>query len=128
MLSEDKPTLVENLIIELEKNNINYWYDEAEILWGDSLFDKISEGISTSKYVIVILSKNFIKKRWPQKEMKSAFNIEIEKNEVKVLPVIFGSNADKKIILEKFPLLIDKSYIHQQSPLSKYSVNPFNAQ
>ncbi len=69
--SEDKSDVVEPLVISLEKAGITYWYDEAEIKWGDSITEKVNEGLKISRYVIVVLSESFIQKNWPQRELNS---------------------------------------------------------
>ena len=74
----------------MKKNGISYWLDKAQINWGDSLTDKVNEGLADSKYVIVVLSNNFLAKRWPQRELNSVLNIEASTGEVKILPLIIG--------------------------------------
>lgn len=108
--SEDKEIVVRPLAETLEKENISYWLDEAEIKWGDSITQKVSEGLSISKYVIVIISQAFISKNWPQKELYSALNLEITSGNVKVLPLLHGNPIEKQTILNKIPLLNDKLY------------------
>lgn len=65
--SEDKQSVVRPLLNVLDKEKISYWYDEAEIKWGDSIPTKINEGLRISRYVIVVLSNAFLSKNWPQK-------------------------------------------------------------
>lgn len=106
--SEDKEKIVRNLVLEFDKASISYWYDEAEIKWGDSILEKVNSGLGKSKYIIIILSDNFISKKWPQKELNAALNMEASSGVIKVLPVIVGT---KDNIFQKFPLLHDKSFI-----------------
>ena len=60
--SEDKVDVVRPVVRTLEKENITYWVDEGEILWADSITQKVNEGLRISRYVIVILSKSFLEK------------------------------------------------------------------
>ena len=53
--SKDKP-FVRSLARYLEKAGIKVWVDEAEINVGDSLIQKISNGIENMRYLGVILS------------------------------------------------------------------------
>lgn len=114
--SEDKPDVVMPIVNALESQGISYWLDQAEINWGDSLIEKINEGLANSRYVIVVLSDSFLSKRWPQKELSSVLNIEASTGEIKVLPLIVG-NA--KEIIDNFTLLNDKIYIHWDGDPSK---------
>lgn len=69
--SEDKESVARPLTEELVRSGFSVWFDEYEILIGDSLRQKIDEGLANSKYGIVILSKNFISrtKTWPAREL-----------------------------------------------------------
>ena len=98
--SEDKINIIRPLIEAFDKNIISYWFDEAEIKWGDSLTGKVNKGLIISRYVLVVLSSNFILKPWPEKEFNAALNMEISSGEVKVLPLLVGSEKEKKEILE----------------------------
>ena len=109
--SEDKLEVVIPLVKGLDDAGITYWYDQAEIKWGDSITDKVNDGLKISKYVIVILSEAFISKNWPQRELNAALNVEASSGDVRVLPLLFGPERVKNLIIEKYPLLNDKAYI-----------------
>ena len=60
--SEDKDGVVRPLAIALKEKGISVWYDEFELKIGDSLRRKIDQGLSKSKFGIVVISRSFIKK------------------------------------------------------------------
>lgn len=105
--SADKQAYVEPLIQELERWGISYWLSEEEILWGDSIYRYISDGLNISRYVIVFLSESFIGRRWPESELENALAAEDASGEVRVLVILIG-NPD--VIFERFPLLRRKLY------------------
>jgi hypothetical protein len=109
--SEDKKEIVSPIVEALIHADISVWYDEAEIKWGDSITQKVNEGLKISRFVIVVLSPSFAKKNWPQKELNAALNIEVSTGELKVLPLLVGSEEEKKEILGRYPLLNDKRYL-----------------
>jgi len=109
--TEDKPTIIAQLLPELDKKGITYWYDNAEIKWGDSIVRKINEGIRISKYVLVVVSDSFIKKNWPQVEFESAMSIEANSGEIKVLPLMVGDQSQIKALVSKYPILASKLYV-----------------
>lgn len=109
--SEDKQAVVRPLADELLQNNISAWVDEAEIGWGDSITQKVNEGLAISRYVIVVLSKWFIDKNWPERELNASLNREASSGEVIVLPLVVGDYQLKSRILQKYPLLNDKRYL-----------------
>lgn len=109
--SEDKSTVVESLVDALDKAGISYWYSEAELKWGDSITKKVNAGFKISRYVIVILSRAFMSKNWPERELNAAMNIEASSGEVRVLPLIIGEKSDEEEILSNYPILNDKFFL-----------------
>ena len=109
--SEDKKEIVGPIVEAFTQAGISAWYDEAEIKWGDSITQKVNEGLKKSRFVVVVLSPSFLIKNWPQRELNAALNIEASTGEVKVLPLLVGSEEDKKEILRRYPLLNDKKYL-----------------
>jgi TIR domain len=113
--SEDRASVVKPLLKALDEADISYWYAEAEIMWGDSIVDKVNEGLRISRYVIVILSESFISKPWPERELNSVLNIEASTGEVRVLPLLVGSAETRKTLLARYPLLNDKLFVSWDS-------------
>lgn len=109
--SEDKSDVVRPLVLSFEQAGISYWYDEAEIKWGDSITQKVNEGLRISRYVIVVLSESFMRKKWPQRELNSALNIEASSGDVRVLPLLAGTDEIIKYIISTYPIINDKSYL-----------------
>lgn len=64
------------------------WLDEAEIKLGDSLVEKIREGIDSVDYVVALLSDRSVASEWVSKELDIAMNQEIAGRRVKVLPIL----------------------------------------
>jgi hypothetical protein len=106
--SADKRDFVEPVIGELQKRGITYWFDKAEVKWGDRISNRIDAGLRISRFVIIFLSENFIGHPWPEAELSSALSRENEKGEIVVLPLILGS---KNVVLEKYQLLRGKRYL-----------------
>ncbi len=109
--SEDKAEVITPLVKALHDAGITYWYDQAEIKWGDSITQKVNDGLKISRYVVVILSEAFLSKNWPQRELNSALNVEASAGDVRVLPLLLGPERVKNLIIRKYPLLSDKAYI-----------------
>ena len=100
--SIDKP-FARRLGNDLRQFGAKVWIDEAEIRIGDSLIDKISEGLKETEFVIVLLSKVSSNSEWVKKEVNIALNKEIHGKKVTVLPCLI---EDCEIPL----FLIDKKY------------------
>ena len=109
--SGDKEHVIEPLVHALDGEGVSYWYDKAEIAWGDSLTNKVNQGLKISRYVLVVLTKEFINKRWTRRELDSALNIEVNSGAVKILPLLCGTTAERQEIINELPLLNDKYYV-----------------
>ena len=83
---EDKEDFVIPFVSELKKRNVKVWYDNDEIKWGDSLRAKIDSGLMHSRFGIVVISRNFIKKGWTNHELDGLFNIEMTHGKT-ILPI-----------------------------------------
>lgn len=103
--SEDKDEVARPLTQLLYLRNYTVWYDEFTLKIGDSLTECIDRGLANSRYGIVILSDNFFKKRWPQRELQGLVSKDIQYGNV-ILPI--WHKIDKKTILEFSPPLADK--------------------
>lgn len=113
--SEDKAKVLRPLVSALKAAGITFWYDEAEIRWGDSIVEKVNEGLRISRYVLVVLSPAFVEKHWPQRELNAVLNIEASTSEVRVLPLLVGSPEQLKGLLVNYPILNDKAFKRWES-------------
>lgn len=103
--SEDKETFVRGLAEALSKEGLKVWYDEFSLSLGDSLRRKIDQGLSNSRYGVVVLSHNFFKKDWPQKELDGLVAKERNFDKV-ILPIWHGVTREQ---VESFsPILADR--------------------
>jgi hypothetical protein len=85
--SADKDDFVRPLAAELGKT-LEVWFDEMTLTVGDSLRQKIDEGLANSRYGIVVLSKKFFERNWPQAELDGLVSREMAGTHTKViLPV-----------------------------------------
>lgn len=100
--SEDGP-FVDALIEALDRRALHAWYDKREIIVGDSIVDKINEGLSEARYLVVVLSPRSVKKPWVKRELNATLMRQLSSAEIGVLPVLL---EDCKIP----PLLTDIKY------------------
>jgi len=103
--SEDKDSFVRPLAAALVRLGLRVWYDEATLTLGDSLRQKIDQGLASSTYGVVILSEAFLAKNWPQAELDALWAREMEGQKV-ILPIWHG--ITREAILRHSPLLAAK--------------------
>lgn len=103
--SEDKNSFVRPLSEHLKAFGVQVWYDEFSLKVGDSLSRSIDKGLSASNYGLVVLSPDFIKKDWPEYELRGLIAKELGKNKV-ILPIWHDISRDD--VLAFSPPLADK--------------------
>ncbi len=103
--SEDKKEIAKPLADLLIKNNLTVWYDEYSLSIGDSLTEKIEEGLSKSSLGVIILSNNFFNKKWPRKELNALSTIELINGKT-ILPI--WHNVTFQDVVGYSPSLADK--------------------
>ncbi len=85
--SEDKPAVVVPLTDELVRLGLRVWVDYKELQLGDKLRQRIDEGLSRSRFGVVIVSPRFFAKQWPQTELDGLVALELADGKKRILPV-----------------------------------------
>jgi hypothetical protein len=86
--SKDKP-FVERLAADLNRHKVKIWVDALEMQIGDSLNKKIQHGISNSGWLGIVLSPDSVASPWVEKELNAALELELERQSVFVLPLLY---------------------------------------
>lgn len=104
---EDKEEFVNEFVEELKKLNISVWYDSTQLKWGDSMRERIDNGLSKSRFGVVILSPNYIRegKYWTKAELNGLFQKETVNGKT-ILPI--WHNLTKKQVIEYSPIIADR--------------------
>jgi hypothetical protein len=105
--SDDKARYIQPLSESLTTRKITYWLDSVEIGWGDNIPLRINEGLRTSRYLLLCLSRSFLNRRWPEAEMTSALARQNATGQKQVLPLILNS---KDLVLSQYPVLASLAY------------------
>jgi hypothetical protein len=72
----------------LEAFDYDVWYDDWSIKPGDSIIQKINEGLASNDVLIVLLSPQSLKSRWVQMEVNSALVKKLQGESVWLIPII----------------------------------------
>lgn len=92
---------VAKLAAELIKQRIKVWVDEFEMKPGDSLVDKIQEGLNQSDFLVVVLSKNSVDSPWCKKELNSIMMSEIQEKSTRIIPILIEECTIPLFLREK---------------------------
>ena len=103
--SEDKEEVVRPLANALVQRGLKVWYDEFELKIGDSLRRKIDRGLANSRFGIVVLSRDFIKKGWTNYELDGIISKAVSGEQI-MLPI--WHEITKQEIIAYSPSLADK--------------------
>jgi hypothetical protein len=87
--SEDKAGVVGPLVAALDERGLRVWLDQMEILIGDSLTQRIDEGLAHSRFGVVVVSRAVLEKEtgWVRRELDALAGREAQGGQVVVLPV-----------------------------------------
>ncbi len=103
--SEDKDAIARPLAEALRLRGLRVWYDEFSLRVGDSLRKKIDQGLAASRYGVVIISRHFFEKHWPEQELNGLAGREVAGEKV-ILPVWHGVTVDD--VRQFSPTLADR--------------------
>jgi hypothetical protein len=103
--SEDKDTFARPLAELLRNFGVSVWYDEFALRIGDSLSRSIDKGLVNSRFGVVVISPHFIKKSWPEYELRGLVSREIDEGRV-ILPIWHGVSREQVVSFS--PTLADK--------------------
>lgn len=103
--SADKAEIAIPLAKLLTAAGLKLWIDRHEIRLGDSLREKIDEGLAESSYGVVILSPAFFRRRWTRQELNGLVAVE-EDGTTRILPV--WHKITKEQLAAYSPILADR--------------------
>ncbi len=105
--TEDKKDIAEPLALELGEMGAKVWLDKFEMSVGSSLRNSIDYGIAHSKHGIIILSQNYMRKFWTEKEMNAFFaKLSLDNQNSKILlPIWHG--VTKEEVAKYSPMMAD---------------------
>ncbi|SDG15723.1 toll/interleukin-1 receptor domain-containing protein [Chitinophaga filiformis] len=102
--SKDKE-IAEAIFKELQKEEVKTWFDIIEVKYGDSILDRLNEGLAQSDLGVLCFSKNFLAANWPKREMNYFLHERMSSNKINFL--ILNLDLD----LSDFPPLF-RDYKH----------------
>ena len=82
---------------DLSTRDIPVWIDEREIKIGESIVQKIDEGLKKASYVLALLSEHSIASHWVQKELSLAYSTEREGAQSLIIPVLIEKLSPSQI-------------------------------
>jgi len=109
--SEDKKTLIEPIVADLENCYINVWLDKRKIMPGDNLRKSIfRDGLDKADVALIFFTDKSLKSSWVDKEIKHVLREESKKGndfDLNKIISIFDSKETYDEISSRYPELTD---------------------
>lgn len=93
----------------LQALNYDVWYSDWEIKPGESIVQKINEGLAKNDTLIVVLSPNSVKSNWVKKELNSAVMMQLSGKNIRIIPVLI-EKCDIPATLEEIKYVDMKNF------------------
>jgi hypothetical protein len=85
--SEDREAAAFPLAAALQLRGFRVWFDAFELLPGDSIRRKVDEGLRSSRFGVVILSRSFFANEWTQRELDALTAREVREHRKIIVPI-----------------------------------------
>jgi hypothetical protein len=92
--------LAERLATELKNSGVDVWLDNWEINLGDSIVERMQQGLSGSSYLILCYSADGVTAPWIGREWMSALARQLDGHAVKILPVRLSGGQPPEILAD----------------------------
>src|SRR5436305_8836533 len=96
--SDDKEA--ESLAKEIQAAGHTVWLDVWDIDLGDSIVDRINQGLEGSTYIVVCYSSSGVTSQWMGREWMSALARQLDGHKVKILPVLLTGGEPPAILAD----------------------------
>ncbi len=98
--SKDK-AFIRQLAADLTANGVRVWLDEQRIRVGDSIPEKIAQGLAASDYFLLAISHNSVHSEWVKRELNAALVSEVERRHTRILPLRLDDSTVPALLSDK---------------------------
>lgn len=109
--SEDKSSLIEPIVSDLEACYINVWIDKRKIIPGENLRQSIfKDGLDKADIVLIFFTQQSLNSAWVDREIKHVLREETKKGnsfDLRKIIAIFDSEEAYRQIADRYPELTD---------------------
>lgn len=114
--TEDKKDFVRPLAERLKRAGVDVWYDEYSISAGDSISASIDKGLIECNYGLVVISPDFLKKKWTEYELRSLLSKEVNQGK-KIIPI--WHNVNYETVANRSLYLADKKALSSSNGINQ---------
>jgi len=88
--SNEDRVVARSIAEELRRHDVHVWFNEFALAPGDSIAARMQEVISSSDYLLILLSPHSVKSPWIPYELGAAYARELSDRNVTVIPVLIS--------------------------------------
>jgi TIR domain len=100
---------------EALKDKFDIWFDQEAIRLGENIAYRLPEGIRSSEYAVVVLSRSYIAKKWTQEEFMHLIALETADRKI-ILPI--WHNVTEEEVRNFYPALTLRNKIPYDLPMN----------
>jgi hypothetical protein len=104
--SADKP-IAERIAAQLTEHGLEVWFDKWEIVAGESLSDRIEDGLKRASAFLILMSPNSMSSHWVREELRAALDRRRKEPDFRLIPVLLQA-------CDIPPMLADYKYVDWQ--------------
>jgi hypothetical protein len=97
--SEDS-VFAQNIAEYLVTKGNDVWLDKYEIKVGDSIVEKINQGLADASHLAILLSKSSVNKPWAQKELSVTLMRQLKDQSVRIIPILIDDCQVPPVLLD----------------------------
>ena len=90
----------EKLAEHIKSGGHQVWFDEWEINIGDSIVERMHEGLEDAAYLVLCYSSDGVMAPWISREWMSALARQLDGQHVKILPVLLTGGSPPAILAD----------------------------
>lgn len=105
--TKDKSSYVDKLVKTIKEEGLSVFYDQESIAWGDSISQKVDEGLRNSTLAVVVISKNYFGRNWTEHELKTLLARQKSQRKL-IMPILH--RITKSQLIKHYPELNDISF------------------
>ena len=106
----DKKLYVNKLVKEIKRTGLVTFYDVDSIDWGDSIKDKIDEGLKLCRRAVVVVSNSYFGREWTEYELNELMKRQDKEGHKLIMPILY--QVTKKDLVAHYPFMEDIKFIH----------------
>jgi hypothetical protein len=124
--SKDK-SIATRIAKNLNTCQVDVWFDCWELRGGIDVLERLSDAVNKSKYVAVIVSKNFDNAKWAKGELHQALSRERRENRDLVIPLLVEDIPLPPVIESKKYFVFDDENYYASLTLLVGQIYDFSA-